>query len=176
MNFRDAAALTLVSWYLMMPPNLAKTSWSCSGGLEGRILDAWIGSNKRMDNCIRWAKIADFDTLFQSGPRLALSIPTSSVKLSAAKIFYRKITLYSRVRRRCSNGASRAAIERAGGSVGPACYTHRSDYRLALESGKGVTEYQPFEPAANEIRSIWTWLRDELAIAKTDPDSRAAVA
>jgi hypothetical protein len=55
-------------------------------------------------------------------------------------------------------------------------YTHRSDYRLALESGKGVTEYQPFEPAANEIRSIWTWLRDELAIAKTDPDSRAAVA
>jgi hypothetical protein len=53
---------------------------------------------------------------------------------------------------------------------------HRSDYRLALESGKGVTEYQPFEPAANEIRSIWTWLRDELAIAKTDPDSRTAVA
>jgi hypothetical protein len=52
----------------------------------------------------------------------------------------------------------------------------QSDYRLALESGKGVTEYQPFEPAANEIRSIWTWLRDELAIAKTDPDSRTAVA
>lgn len=81
-----------------------------------------------------------------------------------------------------SAGASRrhsdaaAAIERAGGSVAPVCYTHRSDYRLALESGKGVTEYQPFEPAANEIRSIWTWLRDELAIAKTDPESRTAVA
>jgi chromosome partitioning protein len=81
-----------------------------------------------------------------------------------------------------SAGASRrrsdaaAAIERAGGSVAPVCYTHRSDYRLALESGKGVTEYQPFEPAANEIRSVWTWLRDELAIAKTAPDSHAAVA
>jgi hypothetical protein len=30
--------------------------------------------------------------------------------------------------------------------------------------------------AANEIRSIWTWLRDELAIAKTYPHSRTAVA
>jgi hypothetical protein len=64
MNFRDTAALTLMGWYLILPPNLAKTSWSCTGGLEGRILDAWIGSNKRMDNCTRWAKIADFDSPF----------------------------------------------------------------------------------------------------------------
>jgi hypothetical protein len=78
--------------------------------------------------------------------------------------------------RRRSDADAAAAIERAGGSVAPVCYTHRSDYRLALESGKGVTEYQPFEPAANEIRSIWTWLRDELAIAKADPDFCAAVA
>jgi hypothetical protein len=47
---------------------------------------------------------------------------------------------------------------------------------LALEFGKGVTEYQPFERAANEIRSIWTWLRNELAITVTDADARAAVA
>jgi chromosome partitioning protein len=71
---------------------------------------------------------------------------------------------------------AKTAIERAGGSVAPVTYTHRSDYRLALEFGKGVTEYQPFEPAANEIRSIWTWLRNELAITVTDADARAAVA
>jgi chromosome partitioning protein len=69
-----------------------------------------------------------------------------------------------------------AAIERAGGSVVPVTYSHRSDYRLALECGKGVTEYQPFQPAANEIRSIWTWLRNELAIATTDAETRVAVA
>jgi chromosome partitioning protein len=76
--------------------------------------------------------------------------------------------------RRRSDATS--AIERAGGSVAPVTYTHRSDYRLALECGKGVTEYQPFQPAANEIRSIWTWLRNELAFATTDAESRVAVA
>jgi hypothetical protein len=64
MNLRHSAALALVVWYLMIPPNLAKTSCSCAGGFQGRIFDAWIGSNKRMDNCTRWGKIADFDTAF----------------------------------------------------------------------------------------------------------------
>lgn len=64
MNLRHTAALAIVGWYLMMPPNLAKTSCSCAGGFQGRIFDAWIGSNKRMDNCVRWGKIADFDTPF----------------------------------------------------------------------------------------------------------------
>ena len=76
--------------------------------------------------------------------------------------------------RRRSDAAS--AIERAGGSVAPVTYTHRSDYRLALESGKGVTEYQPFQPAAHEIRTVWTWLRNELEIAATDSETHVAVA
>jgi len=64
MNFRHAAALTLMVWYLMMPPNLAQTSWSCSGGFTGRIFHAWIGSQKRVADCTSWRKIADFDTPF----------------------------------------------------------------------------------------------------------------
>jgi hypothetical protein len=67
---RHAAALTLVGWYLMTPPSLAKTSWSCTGGFEGRIFDAWIGSSKRVENCTEWGKIADFDTLFSQWSRI----------------------------------------------------------------------------------------------------------
>jgi chromosome partitioning protein len=57
-----------------------------------------------------------------------------------------------------------AAIERAGGQVAPAPYTHRADYRLALEQGQGVTEYQPWQAAAQEIRGVWAWLRGELGL------------
>ncbi|MGO9604643.1 MAG: hypothetical protein ACLQAT_14860 [Candidatus Binataceae bacterium] len=59
-----AVALALMGWYLMMPPNVAQTSCSCAGGFEGRIFDAWIGTNKRMDNCARWSKVADFEAPF----------------------------------------------------------------------------------------------------------------
>jgi chromosome partitioning protein len=62
-----------------------------------------------------------------------------------------------------------AAIERAGGRVVPAVYTHRADYRVALEQGQGVTEYQPWQPAAQEIRGVWTWLREELGLARVAP-------
>jgi chromosome partitioning protein len=65
-----------------------------------------------------------------------------------------------------------AAIERAGGRVAPAIYTHRADYRMALEQGQGVTEFQPWQAAAQEIRAVWGWLRDELALVK----ARRAVA
>jgi hypothetical protein len=64
MKLRHAAALTLVGWYLMMPPTLATTSWTCAGGLKGRIADAWIGSAERMDNCTRWTKVADIGAPF----------------------------------------------------------------------------------------------------------------
>jgi chromosome partitioning protein len=59
-----------------------------------------------------------------------------------------------------------AAIERAGGRVAPPVYTHRADYRVALEQGQGVTEYQPWQAAAQEIRVLWAWLRDELALTR----------
>lgn len=65
------------------------------------------------------------------------------------------------VRRRAD---AAAAIERAGGRVAPVPYTHRSDYRLALEQGQGVTEFQPEQPAAKEIRGLWVWLRGELGV------------
>lgn len=58
------------------------------------------------------------------------------------------------------------AIARAGGLVAPAPYTHRADYRMALEQGQGVTEYQPWQAAAQEIRGVWTWLRGELGLAR----------
>ena len=61
------------------------------------------------------------------------------------------------VRRRAD---AAAAIERAGGRVAPVAYTHRADYRLALEHGQGVTEFQPGQAAATEMRSLWVWLRD----------------
>lgn len=74
-----------------------------------------------------------------------------------------------------SNGAVRrradaaAAIERAGGRVAPVPYTHRADYRLAIEHGEGVTSFQPDQPAAREIRAVWVWLRDTLAIVAKSP-------
>jgi chromosome partitioning protein len=57
-----------------------------------------------------------------------------------------------------------AAIERAGGRVSPAVYTHRSDYRLAIENGQGVTEYQRYQSASIEIRKVWQWLQSELRL------------
>lgn len=57
-----------------------------------------------------------------------------------------------------------AAIERAGGQVAPVVYTHRADYRLALEQGQGVTEFQPDQAAAKEMRDIWGWLRVEVGL------------
>lgn len=65
------------------------------------------------------------------------------------------------VRRRAD---ATAAIERAGGGVVPVTYTHRADYRLALEHGQGVTEFQPTQVAAREMRALWAWLRDELGL------------
>ena len=59
-----------------------------------------------------------------------------------------------------------AAIERAGGHMVPATYTHRADYRVALEHGRGVTQYQPWQAAAQEIRAVWGWLRGELGLAR----------
>jgi chromosome partitioning protein len=60
------------------------------------------------------------------------------------------------------------AIERAGGRVAPIAYTHRADYRVAIEQGQGVTEYQPHQTAAREIRNVWQWLRSELGIAESN--------
>jgi chromosome partitioning protein len=71
-----------------------------------------------------------------------------------------------------SAGASRrrldatAAIERAGGRVAPSVYTHRADYRLAIELGQGVTEFQRYQSAAQEIRRVWSWLDSELKLSK----------
>ena len=57
-----------------------------------------------------------------------------------------------------------AAIERAGGRVAPAIYTHRADYRVALEQGQGVTEYQPWQAAAQEIRASGRGCATKLAL------------
>lgn len=56
------------------------------------------------------------------------------------------------------------AIERAGGAVVPVPYTHRADYRLALEQGQGVTEYAPTESAAKEIDGVLDWLCKTLPV------------
>jgi chromosome partitioning protein len=66
------------------------------------------------------------------------------------------------------------AIERAGGQVVPVAYTHRSDYRLALEHGQGVTEYEPHQNAAKEIRGVWSWLKAEIGIARPVTANQAA--
>lgn len=66
-----------------------------------------------------------------------------------------------------------AAIERAGGRVAPIIYTHRADYRVAIERGQGVTEYQPYQAASREIRSVWAWLRSEIGNAKSKSTSIA---
>lgn len=54
------------------------------------------------------------------------------------------------------------AIERAGGRVAPIVYTHRADYRIAIEQGQGVTEFQPYQAAAREIRGVLEWLKNEV--------------
>jgi chromosome partitioning protein len=62
-------------------------------------------------------------------------------------------------------GDATAAIERAGGRVAPVVYTHRADYRVAIEQGLGVTEYQPYQSASQEIRKVWAWLKTDLGSA-----------
>jgi hypothetical protein len=74
-NFRHTVALTLLVWYLMMPPTLAKTSWTCSGGFEGRVADVLIGSAKRMDNCTRWSNVADYEAPLSQWSRIS-AFPT----------------------------------------------------------------------------------------------------
>jgi chromosome partitioning protein len=74
------------------------------------------------------------------------------------------------VRRRAD---ATAAIERAGGRVAPTVYTHRSDYRVALEHGQGVTEFQTGQAAAKEMRGVWAWLRGEVGL-KVKPKATAA--
>jgi len=66
-----------------------------------------------------------------------------------------------------------AAIERAGGRVAPVVYTHRADYRVAIEQGLGVTEYQPWQSAASEIRRVWKWLKKDLGLAPAALDEVA---
>jgi len=66
-----------------------------------------------------------------------------------------------------------AAIERAGGRVAPVVYTHRADYRVAIEQGLGVTEYQPWQSAASEIRRVWKWLKIDLGLAPAALDEVA---
>ena len=63
-------------------------------------------------------------------------------------------------------GDASVAIGRAGGKVAPVPYTHRASYRVALENGQGVTEFEPNHSAANEIRGVWKWLKTELGIAR----------
>lgn len=65
------------------------------------------------------------------------------------------------------------AIERAGGAVVPVPYTHRSDYRLSLEQGQGVTEYAPTSAASAEIRAVCQWLRTEMSLS-TSTKTKAA--
>jgi len=65
------------------------------------------------------------------------------------------------------------AIERAGGRVVPVAYTHRSDYRLALEQGQGVTEFEPKQNAAKEIREVWLWLKVELGLTTLEASKAA---
>lgn len=42
----------------------------------------------------------------------------------------------------------------------------RADYLDAMMVGQGVTEYAPAGRAAEEIRALWTWVRDELKIER----------
>ena len=67
-----------------------------------------------------------------------------------------------------------AAIERAGGRVVPVAYTHRADYRVAIEQGQGATEFRPHQPAAQEIRRLWTWLQDVTKAGIAEPTRRGA--
>ena len=68
--------------------------------------------------------------------------------------------------RRRTNAA--AAIERAGGGWPQWPLPHRADYRLAIGHGVGhgedVTSFQLDQAAAQEIRAVWAWLREALAV------------
>lgn len=58
------------------------------------------------------------------------------------------------------------AISRAGGQVVNAAYTHRTDYRVAIENGQGTTEFAQWQPAAAEIRKLWKWVKSELEVSR----------
>lgn len=58
------------------------------------------------------------------------------------------------------------AIARAGGQVAAPVYTHRADYRVAIENGQGATEYAQFQSAAFEIRKLWNWIKSAVEVEK----------
>ncbi len=90
------------------------------------------------------------------GPTLA------RLRADQKKHFVLLINWFAGAVRRRADAA--AAIERAGGRVAPVIYTHRADYRLALEHGQGVTELQPDQAAAKEMRDVWRWLQAEVGL------------
>ncbi|HEY9158671.1 hypothetical protein [Candidatus Binatus sp.] len=72
MNFRHAAALALVGWYLMIPPSLADT-WVCRQSVSAELARGWFGWGKDCETMARafvpdaplsqWHQGAPFETL-----------------------------------------------------------------------------------------------------------------
>jgi chromosome partitioning protein len=53
---------------------------------------------------------------------------------------------------------ARRALAVYGLPVCPVAITQRASFSHAITAGKGITEYEPESPAADEIRRLWAWL------------------
>ena len=60
MTLRHAAALTILGWYLMVPPSMRETNWDCSAGLVSTLSHKFFGTGDEKQ-CVALAKIADMN-------------------------------------------------------------------------------------------------------------------
>ena len=59
------------------------------------------------------------------------------------------------------------AVMRLGTTTAPSYTSSRVAYHDAMSDGLGVTEYDPKGKAAEEIRALWEWVKEQIADAKT---------
>jgi chromosome partitioning protein len=66
-------------------------------------------------------------------------------------------------------GETRAVLERFGISVAPVEITDRRAFSRAVATGRAVTEFDSDGKAAEEIRDLWNWIKEQLQYGvKTD--------
>ena len=57
---------------------------------------------------------------------------------------------------------TRHVLETFGFPIAPAVITDRRAFARAVATGRAVTEFESEGKAAEEIRALWTWIKEQL--------------
>jgi hypothetical protein len=63
---------------------------------------------------------------------------------------------------------TRAVLATYGLAVAPVAVTDRRAFARAVATGRAVTEFDPQGKAAEEIRTLWQWLKEQMPNGKND--------